>query len=153
MDGEDVRAAEAEDQEHFDGPGADAADGDEALDEFFVGELLGFFERGDDAVDGFLREIFHGEDFSPGETGFAEDGLSQLEHFLRSGGAAGGAEGLDAAVDSGGGLARDGLVGDGFEEGFIGGLKGILVHLERDGFRYQALQAFVAFGEVLGGFG
>src|SRR3981189_3547985 len=75
--GEDVGAAETEDQEHFDRPGADAADGDEAFDEFFVGEFLGLFERGDDAIDGFLREIFHGEDLCAGETGFAKDGLSQ----------------------------------------------------------------------------
>ncbi len=78
VDGENVGAAEAEDQEHFDGPGADAADGDEAFDELFVGELLGLFEGGDDAVDGFLREVLHGEDFGARETGFAEDGLSQL---------------------------------------------------------------------------
>src|SRR3981081_3082454 len=37
VDGENVGTAEAEDQEHFDGPGADAADGDETFDEFFVG--------------------------------------------------------------------------------------------------------------------
>src|SRR6267378_4012500 len=78
VDGEDVGAAEAEDQEHFDGPGADAADGDEAFDEFFVGESLGLLERGDDAIDGFLREVFHGEDLCAGETGFPEEGLSQL---------------------------------------------------------------------------
>ncbi len=101
-------------------------------------------EGGDDAIDGFLREVFHGEDFCSGEAGFAQDGLAEFEHFLRSGGAAGGAEGFDAAVDGGGGFAGDGLVGDGFEEGFIGGLKGILVHLEGDGFRDQAFQAFVA---------
>ena len=71
MNGEDVRAAEAEDQEHFDGPGADAADGDEAFDEFFIGELLRFFERRNDACDGFLCEIFHGENFCAGEAGFA----------------------------------------------------------------------------------
>ena len=78
VDGEDIGAAEAEDQEHFNGPGADAADGDEAFDEFFVGESLGLLERGDDAIDGFLREVFHGEDFCAGETGFAQDGFSQL---------------------------------------------------------------------------
>src|SRR5467141_1410396 len=78
VDGEDVRTAEAEDQEHFDGPGTDAADGDETLDELFVGELLGLFERGDDALDRFLREVFHGEDFCAGEAGFAKRGLAQL---------------------------------------------------------------------------
>ncbi len=54
VDGKDVGAAEAEDQEHFDGPGADTADGDEALDEFFVREFFGFIECGDDAFDGFF---------------------------------------------------------------------------------------------------
>src|SRR6266851_7527291 len=54
VDGENVGAAEAEDQEHFDGPGADAADRDETFDELFVGEFFGLFEGGDDAVDGFL---------------------------------------------------------------------------------------------------
>src|SRR5467141_1433897 len=59
VDGEDVGAAEA-------------------FDEFFVGESLGLLERGDDAIDGFLREVFHGEDLCAGETGFPEEGLSQL---------------------------------------------------------------------------
>src|SRR5437879_3101036 len=36
VDGKNIGAAQAEDQKHFDGPGADAADGNEALDEFFV---------------------------------------------------------------------------------------------------------------------
>src|SRR5881392_812832 len=42
VDRKNVGATEAEDEEHFDGPGADAADRDEALDEFFVGEFFGF---------------------------------------------------------------------------------------------------------------
>src|SRR5438128_2190605 len=41
VDGKNVGAAEAENQEHFDGPGADSAHGDEALEEFFVGEFFG----------------------------------------------------------------------------------------------------------------
>ena len=78
MDGENVRAAKAEDQKHFDGPGADSADGNETLDEFFVGKPLGLFERGNDAVDGFLREVLHGEDFCAGEARFAKRGLAEL---------------------------------------------------------------------------
>jgi hypothetical protein len=54
VDGEDVRAAETEDQEHFDGPGTDAADGDKALDEFLVREFFGLLQSGDDAFDRFL---------------------------------------------------------------------------------------------------
>src|SRR5712691_6128984 len=60
VDGENVGASEAEDEEHFDGPGPDAADGDEAFHEFFVGQFVGFFERRDDAFDGLLSQIFHG---------------------------------------------------------------------------------------------
>jgi len=78
MDGENVSAAKAEDQKHFDGPGADAADGNETLDEFFVGKPLGLFECGDDAVDSFLREVFHGEDFCAGEAGFTKRGLAEF---------------------------------------------------------------------------
>src|SRR6266700_8383662 len=97
VDRENVGAAEAENQEHFDGPGADAADGDEALDEFIVGEFFGLSESGDDAVEGFSREVFHGDDLRAGEAGFAERGLAELEHFFGRGGAAVAAEGLDAA--------------------------------------------------------
>src|SRR5216684_3210369 len=64
----------------------------------------------------------------------AKDGLAELEHFLWSGGAAGGAEGFDAAVNGGGGFAGDRLVGDGFEESFVGRLQGSLVPLERECF-------------------
>ena len=122
VDGEDIGAAEAEDQKHFDGPGADAANGDEAFDEFFVGELFGLFEGRDDAFNGFLCEIFHRKNFRAGEAGFAQGGLSELEHFFGRGCAAVGAEGFDAAKDSSGGLAGNGLIGDGFEESFVGGL-------------------------------
>ncbi len=153
VDGKNVGAAEAEDQKHFDGPCADAADRDETLDEFFIGEFFGLLESGDDAVDGFLCKVFHSEDFCAGETGLAKDGLAELEHFLWSGGAAGGAEGFDAAVNGGGGFAGDRLVGDGFEESFVGRLQGILVPLERECFCDQLLQAFVAFGEMPGGCG
>ena len=78
VDGENVGATEAEDQKHFDGPGADAADGDQAFDEFFVGEFYGLIHAGDNAIDGFLREVFHSDDFCAGEPGFAENGLAQL---------------------------------------------------------------------------
>src|SRR6266446_4201244 len=53
VDGEDVRAAEIEDEEHLDGPGADAADRVESLDQLGVGHFFGLLARGNDAVDGF----------------------------------------------------------------------------------------------------
>src|SRR5260370_621396 len=55
VDGKDVRAAEAEDQKHLDGPGADAADGGEPFDELFVGEPLGLVVRRNHAGERLAR--------------------------------------------------------------------------------------------------
>ena len=148
MDGEHVGAAKAEDQEHLDGPRADSAHGDEAVDQFLVGHFVGFFERGHDAVDCFLREIFHGQDFCAGETGFSERGLFEFEHFLWGGWTAPGAEGFHARVNRGGGFAGDGLVGDGFEQCFVGGLGVVDLRLEGRGFVNEAGDAGVAVGEM-----
>src|SRR4029077_1805682 len=71
VDRKHVGATEAENQKHFDGPGADSADGNQALDEFIVGEQESLLVRGDDAFDGFFGEILHGGDFCARETGFA----------------------------------------------------------------------------------
>jgi len=150
VDGEDVRAAEAEDQKHFDGPGADAADGDEAFDEFFVGEGLRLFECGDNALDRFLREVFHGEDFCAGKAGFAEDRFAELEHFLRSGDKAVGAERLDAAEDGGGGFAGDGLISDGFEKDFVGGIELLRRQLEGNSIGDELGEFFVASRKMSG---
>jgi hypothetical protein len=49
-------------------------------------------------------------------------------------GAASGAEGSDAAEDGGGGFAGNGLVGNGFEEGFVGRLGVGNVDLKRERF-------------------
>src|SRR5205085_5240011 len=67
VDRENVRAAKAEDEEHFDSPGAYAADGNQPLDQFFVRELARCFKRGNGAIDGFLCQVFHGKDFGGGE--------------------------------------------------------------------------------------
>ncbi len=134
VDGENVGAAEAENQKHFDRPGADAADGGEALDEFFIGEFVRVFERGDDAFDGFFGEVFHGDDFCAGEAGFTKGLFAELEHFFWRGSAAGGAESFDARENGRGRFARDGLVGDGFEESFVGALQMVGVHTESFGF-------------------
>src|SRR5437879_11652534 len=45
------------------------------------------------------------------------------------------------------------LVGDGFKKSFVRRLCGFDLELERDGFFDETLEAFVAFSEVLGGFG
>ena len=109
------------------------------------------FEGGDDAFDCFFGEVFHREDFCAGEAGFAEGLFAELEHFLWAGSAAGRAEGFDAAEDGGGGFAGDGLVGDGFEESFVGALKMVLVHPKGFGFGDEKFEFFVAFGEGLHG--
>ena len=92
------------------------------------------FEGGNDAVDCFLREVFHGEGFCLGEAGSAKDGLAELEHLFRRRGPAVGAEGLDAAEDSGGGFAGDGLMGDGFEKGFVRAIRPVGLDAELLGF-------------------
>jgi len=72
VDGKNIGAAEAENEKHFDGPGADAADRYEALDELLVGEFVGFLKGRHGAINGFLSEVFHGKDFCTGKAGFAE---------------------------------------------------------------------------------
>src|SRR6266566_626035 len=82
MDGENVGAAEPEDQKHLDGPGPDAADGNKALDELFVGQFVGFFQRRDDAFDGFLSQIFHGLNLCACQTRLPKERLAELRHFF-----------------------------------------------------------------------
>src|SRR6266852_8842285 len=120
VDGKDVRAAEAEDQEHLDGPGADAADGSEPLDELFVGEPLGLVVGRNHAGQRLARQILHRNDFCAGESCFAQNRLAQLQHFFGRGRTAIHTESPDAGKDGGGGFAGDGLVGDGFQEDFVG---------------------------------
>ncbi len=151
VDGENIGAAEAEDQEHFDRPCADATDGDEALDEFFVGERLGLLKGGDDAFDGFFGEVFHGGGFCAREAGSAELAIRELEHFFGRRWAAVGAERLNAGEDRGGGLAGNGLIGDGFEESFVGGLQMVGVGLEGNSVGDEFGEFFVAGGEMLHG--
>ena len=78
VDGENVGATEAEDQKHFHGPCADAADGSQAFDEFLVGEFLRVIEGGDDAFDCLFGEVFHGQNFCAGEAGFAQSLFAEL---------------------------------------------------------------------------
>src|SRR5260370_20500996 len=55
VDGEHVGAAEAEDEEHLDGPSADPADADEALAEFLIGHGKGLLEGGHNARERIAR--------------------------------------------------------------------------------------------------
>ena len=151
VDGKNVWAAKAKDQKHFDGPRTDTADGDEAFDEFFVRHFFGIFHGWNNAFDRFLRDIFHGEDFCAGESGFAQGPCAELEHFLRSGNAAGGAKRFYAAEDRGSRFAGNGLVSDGFEERFVGRLVRFHLGLEGSGVENEFSQDFVAGAEVFCG--
>ena len=74
VDGEDVGTAEVENEEHFDGPAADAFDAGEAFDEGGVVEMVAFGEGGDDAGEGFVGEVVEVGGFRAGESGGAEGG-------------------------------------------------------------------------------
>ena len=153
VDRKNVGPAQTENQKHFDGPDADSADGDEALDQLFIGQIERFIVRGNDAGERFGGEIFQGKNFCAREASFAEGGLAELQDFFRSGDAAGGTECLDAGEDSGGGFAGNGLVDDGFEEGFVGILRGL--HFGGEGTRFadELGEAVVNGTEVSGGDG
>src|SRR6266704_2640677 len=153
VDGQHVGPAEAEDQKHFDGPNTDASDGDEPLDERFVGHLVSLFESGDDARQGFAGEVFHRENLGTRETRLAEDRRAELEHCRWRGRAAVAAEGLDAAEDGGGGFSGDGLIRDGFEERFVGGTRFLNLESESGSLVDQTFETFVPFGEALHGCG
>jgi len=125
--GEDVGAAEAEDEEHFDGPFADAPNLGEVVNDGLVIHATNAGEGGDGAVEGFGGEVAEGEGLVGGEAGGAEflgGGVEDLfwsgvdrrkcGHWLEAGD--------QARVDGGGGFAVELLVDDGFGEGFEGGL-------------------------------
>ena len=124
VDGEDVGAAEAEDEQHFYGPAAYASDLGQVFDDGFVGHAADLDESGDGAVDGFGGEVAEGEHLVFGEAGGAELLVGAVEEMLRGGmgsGACGfegenGGEGFEEpAVDGGGGFAVELLVDDGFD--------------------------------------
>ncbi len=116
--GEDVGPAEAEDEQHFDGPRADAADFGEAFDDVGIGHFQNGLMRGHGAIDGFGGEVAHGLDLVAGNAGGAQRVVGDREELLRCGVAA---EVLThAAVDGGGGFAVQLLVEDCLKERFKG---------------------------------
>jgi hypothetical protein len=131
--GEDVGAAEAEDEQHLDGPAADAADLREVVDDGCVGHAADAGEGGDGTVEGFGGEVAQGERFVVGEAGGAELLVWGIEEMLGRGMGAEAVlafevsrwgEGFDqAAVDGRRGFAVELLVDDGFDEGLEGRLR------------------------------
>ena len=129
-DGEDVGAAEAEDEEHLDGPDADAADLGEAFDNLLVGKAANPGEAGDGAVDGFGGEVAKGFGFGGGEAAGAQHVVGSLEQVLRR--RVEFAEGGEQALeDSSRGFAVELLVDDGFEQRFE--RRVLALELEREG--------------------
>jgi len=54
--------------------------------------------------------------------------------------------------DGGRGFAGDGLAGDGFEERFVGGLRGVHLGVELGGFGNEGGEFFILCSEVARGF-
>ncbi len=151
VDGEDIGAAEAEDEEHFDGPAADAADLREVLDDLVIGHATNTGEGGDGAVEGFGGKVAEGKGFIAGETGGAELFVGAVKEVLGGGVGAEAGDGLEgveeAAVDGGGGLAVELLVDDGLGEGLEGGLGAGEPEGEGAGALNEAAQFGVGGGE------
>jgi len=82
VDGEDVGTAEAEDEEHFDGPAAYATNCGEMLDDGFVGHTTDASEGGDGSVEGFGGEVAEGEGLVVGEAGCAKLLVGAVEEML-----------------------------------------------------------------------
>ncbi len=126
VDGEDVGAAEAKDEEHLDGPFTDAPDLCEVLDDLVVREAADLGEGGDGAVDGFCGEVAEGEAFVVREAGGAELFVGGFEEVYGGGmlaEAGDRSEAFDeAGVDGGGGFAVKLLVEDGADERLEGRL-------------------------------
>ena len=83
--GKDVGAAETEEEQHFDGPFADAADLGEVVDDGFVGHAANLGEGGDGAIEGFGGEVADSEGLVGGKTGGAEGLLGGVEKLFRAG--------------------------------------------------------------------
>jgi hypothetical protein len=152
VDGEYVRAAQAEDQEHFYGPWAYATHGDKALDQFLVGHLFGVGKCGNDACDCFLREVADGGDFRAREARFAQGLVPHTQKYFGGGAAAVSAQGLDASEDYGRRFSGDALIGDSAEEGFVGSLLVVDTQLKFYGFLDEGGEVRVVLGDVGDGF-
>ena len=149
VDGQNVRAAEPEDEKHFDGPGADAADGNQPLDQLLIGHIARHFQRRNHAINRFLREIFHGHGFCAREARFAQSGDAGAQDFFGSGANTVRAERFDARENRAGGLAGDALVGDGLEQRFVNAPAFVELEREFADVGDQAAEALVRLGQVL----
>ena len=61
VDRQDVRASELEDQQHFDCPAADSADGRQPLDDFIVGEFVDLAGGRNHPVEALGGDVLNGQ--------------------------------------------------------------------------------------------
>lgn len=95
-DGEDVGAAEAEDEEHFDGPCSHAPYLRKVRHNGLVRHAADAGEGGDGAVEGFGGEVTEGEGLVVGEAGGAHLLVGAVEELLRGGVDAEAGDGVEA---------------------------------------------------------
>jgi hypothetical protein len=152
-DRQDIGTAEAEDEEHLDGPAADAADLGQVLDDGFVGHAADAGEGGDGAVDGLGGEVADGERFVVGEAGGAELLVWRVEEVLGRRMFAESGDGVEAGeefgMDGRGRLAVELLVDDGFEQRLKGRLGAGEFEGEWAGSGDEFAEFGVASGELL----
>ena len=84
-DGQYVRTSQAEDQQHFDGPAADAANSAEAGDDFFIWHAADAGQGGYGAVEGLGGEVAESENFALRDAGGAELYLGGVEQVFGGG--------------------------------------------------------------------
>ncbi len=121
VDGKHVGTTEAEDQKHLDRPDADAAYRDQALDEILVRHPAAPAERGNHTRDASCgRGPSSPAPWRRRDPPCARTGARRRDHLLRRRNPAVAAQRFDTAEDGGRGFARDRLVGDRFEQRFVG---------------------------------
>ena len=151
-DGQNVGAAEAEDEEHLHRPSADAADLGKAFDDFFVGHAADLNQGGNGAVEGFGSEVAQGFGFGGGETGGAEHIVGSLQQMFGRGVKFAKA-GEQAFEDGGGGFAVELLVDDRLEERFERGVLAFEFEGEGPGAIDELAEFGVGCGEFAAGAG
>jgi VWFA-related protein len=145
--GEDIGAAEGEDEKHVGGPDADAPDGGQMGDDIIVGH------RGEGAEADFAGGGAAGQVVEGGALGGGEAAGAEL--FGGEGGDEGGGDppgvggGAEAGPDSGGGASAQLLGDDGAGEGGENG--GVVVDGERSGAVDEGAEDGVGVAEVLDG--
>ena len=115
--GQDVRAAELENQEHLNGPASDATRFGEPHDDFLVVQLGDVAGGRDGAVQGLGGDVADGGDLGEREAARADLGVGDAGQIFRAGKPPAGKEFFEAGEDGVGGGAVQLLVGDGLDEG------------------------------------